>query len=540
MTSKLKSNKNSKGNIINNLLIVSGLFYKNELIEMNCCGYDIKKKQISTETSFYIQPKNILNTKELMEKSQIDKNKEPEPKYISLEIAINKLNKIIKDNYSNKNNIFGIIYVNNDLINILYEKLEVKNFISFNLYDSFNDYYHKKYETLSKILSELNLKQNNNSPPCPKELKTMARIINKMVKEGKIFYVPEIEKNQEKNPLNNTINNLPNDNNTNNNNFFIEIINADNPQTSQSETKISDPDVQCYYIRIKNFPEYINKIDIKDLLYLFEIDDNDIVLSYNIFGKKTGDVIVRLFNLEQYKEIFTSFNFYYFNDKYILELFDSNAQEFSVCSRSIQFCNQKIRNKHLNIFMKISKIPQSSTENDLKNLFNNCSIVEYGIKFNRNSSHGEAVIVFETEEECFEALQKNNGRLLKNQSIALKESNLNEFEEFASSMAFEFWLPILSELIIPDDVKKSLYLMGLPLDTNKNQILKYLSQFNINHSNLVVSDKILNNYGSVIVKFYNEDISNEAKNWIKNNKFRDKVIYVENLLSVVNKGNATL
>ena len=540
MTSKLKSNKNSKGNIINNLLIVSGLFYKNELIEMNCCGYDIKKKQISTETSFYIQPKNILNTKELMEKSQIDKNKEPEPKYISLEIEINKLNKIIKDNYSNKNNIFGIIYVNNDLINILYEKLEVKNFISFNLYDSFNDYYHKKYETLSKILSELNLKQNNNSPPCPKELKTMARIINKMVKEGKIFYVPEIEKNQEKNPLNNTINNLPNDNNTNNNNFFIEIINADNPQTSQSETKISDPDVQCYYIRIKNFPEYINKIDIKDLLYLFEIDDNDIVLSYNIFGKKTGDVIVRLFNLEQYKEIFTSFNFYYFNDKYILELFDSNAQEFSVCSRSIQFCNQKIRNKHLNIFMKISKIPQSSTENDLKNLFNNCSIVEYGIKFNRNSSHGEAVIVFETEEECFEALQKNNGRLLKNQSIALKESNLNEFEEFASSMAFEFWLPILSELIIPDDVKKSLYLMGLPLDTNKNQILKYLSQFNINHSNLVVSDKILNNYGSVIVKFYNEDISNEAKNWIKNNKFRDKVIYVENLLSVVNKGNATL
>ena len=98
-------------------------------------------------------------------------------------------------------------------------------------------------------------------------------------------------------------------------------------------------------------------------------------------------------------------------------------------------------------------------------------------------------------------------------------------------------LPILSELITPDDVKRSLYLMGLPLDTNKNQILKYLSQFNINHSNLVVSEKILNNFGSVIVKFYNEDIANEAKNWIKNNKFDDKVIYVENLLFVVNKGN---
>ena len=535
MSSKSKSNNNSQQNIINNLLIISGLFYKNELIEINCCGYNIQKKQISTETTFYIQPESITDIKELMEKSQINKNKDSDPKYISLEEAIGKLNKIIKDNYVNKNNNFGIIYVNNDLIRILYENLEIKNFISFNLFDSFNDYYHKKYETLNKILSELNLKQNNNSPPCPKELKTMARIINKMVKEGKIFYIPEKEQNQGINiPLSN---NKLKDNNIKNN-CFIEIKNNENMKVSQSEEIILDPDIQCYYIRIKNFPEYINKIDVKDLFYHFEIDYNDIVLSYNIFGKKTGDAIIRLFDLEQYKEIFTSYNFYYYNEKYILELFDSNAIEFSVCSRSIQFCNQKIRNKHLNIFMKISKIPQSSNENDLKNIFNNCSIVEYGIKFNRNSPHGEAVIVFETEEECFEALQKNNGRLLKNQSIALEESNLNEFEEFSSSMAFEYWLPILSELIIPDDVKKSLYLMGFPLDTNKNKILKYLSQFNINHSNLVVNEKILNNYGSIIVKFYSEDIANEAKNWIKNNRFEDKTIYAENLLSVVNKGNS--
>ena len=535
MSSKSKLNNNAQQNTINNLLIISGLFYKNELIEINCCGYNIQKKQISTETTFYIQPEGITDIKELMEKSQINKNKDSEPKYISLEEAIGKLNKIIKDNYANKNNNFGIIYVNNDLIRILYENLEIKNFISFNLFDSFNDYYHKKYETLNKILSELNLKQNNNSPPCPKELKTMARIINKMVKEGKIFYIPEKEQNQGINiPLSN---NKLKDNSIKNN-CFIEIKNNENMKVNQSEEIISDPDIQCYFIRIKNFPDYINKIDVKDLFYHFEIDYNDIVLSYNIFGKKTGDVIIRLFDLEQYKEIFTSYNFYYYNEKYILELFDSNAIEFSVCSRSIQFCNQKIRNKHLNIFMKISKIPQSSNENDLKNIFNNCSIVEYGIKFNRNSPHGEAVIVFETEEECFEALQKNNGRLLKNQSIALEESNLNEFEEFSSSMAFEYWLPILSELIIPDDVKKSLYLMGFPLDTNKNKILKYLSLFNINHSNLVVNDKILNNYGSIIVKFYNEDIANEAKNWIKNNRFEDKTIYAENLLSVVNKGNA--
>ena len=535
-----KATKENKANIINHLLLVSGLFYKNELIELNSCGYDIQKKQISTETAFYIQPDSIQNIKELMEKSQIDRNKDPNPPYISLEETINKLNKIIKENYTSKNHNFAVIYVNKDLVDILSDKLEVKNFSSFNLFDTFNDYYHKKYETLNKILSELNLKQNSNAPPCPKELKTMARIINKMVKEGKIFYAQEVKENSNKQNSNNKTNGKNNKTNMlDDNNLLIENKNEENREISQSETTISDPDIQCYFIRFKNFPDYINKIDIKDLLYQFELDENDIVLSYNIFGKKTGDVIIRLFNLEQYKEIFTSYNFYYFNDKYIIELFDSNSHEFSICSRSIQFCNQNIRNKHLNVFMKISKIPQSSNENDLKNLFNNCSIVEYGIKFNRNSPHGEAIIVFETEEECFEALQKNNGRLLKNQSIALKESNLNEFEEFASTMAFENWIPILSELITPDDVKRSLYLMGLPLDTTKNQVLKYLSQFNVNHSNLVVSDKIFNNFGSIIVKFYNEEMANEAKIWIRNNKFNDRTIYVENLLYVVNKGNAS-
>ena len=190
--------------------------------------------------------------------------------------------------------------------------------------------------------------------------------------------------------------------------------------------------------------------------------------------------------------------------------------------------------------MKVSKISQSTTESDLKSFFKNNSIVEDGIKFNRHSSNSEAIIIFETEEECLEAIQKNNGRLLKNQSISLSESNLDEFEEFAGTMALENWLPILSDLINTEDVRRTLYLFGFPLDVNTNQIVQFLSQFNLSHSNLIVIDKILKNYGSIIIKFYNEDIANEAKNWIKNNRFRNKNIYAENLLSVINKGNANL
>ena len=311
-------------------------------------------------------------------------------------------------------------------------------------------------------------------------------------------------------------------------------------ELDQSETNTTVSDIQCYYIRFKNFPDYINKVDIKELLYQFEIDDNDIVLSYNILGKRTGDIIIRLYNLDQYNEIFTSYNFYYFNEKYILELFESNSHEFSVCSRSFTFSNKNIRKNPENIFLKISKIPQTTSELELKNFFKNSSLAENGIRFNRHSSHGEAVVIFETEEDCFDAFQKNNGRLFKNQSLSLSESNLNEFEEFAGTMAYEHWMSILNELINTEDVKKSLYLIGFPLDITKNKILEFLAQFNLNISNLIVNDKILNNFGSVIIKFYNEEIANEAKNWIRNNKFENKNIFAENLLPVINKGNADL
>ena len=543
MSSKEEKNDNKK-NLIEHLLLIAGLFDNSNLIEMSCCCYNINKKQMSSETSFYIKPNNNSNINDLIEKSKIDKNKQPNPQYIPLEECLDNLNKLIKDNFINKNNNFGIIYVNKDLLNILKEKLEIKNIIIFNLFEVFNENYHKKCDSLNKILSELNLKQNNNLPPCPKELKTMTRIINKMIKNGKVFYIPEnLEKNLDSSHKLDS--NLKNDIiiqniNINENKENKEKNNSMDIELNQLETTNSMQDIQCYYIRFKNFPDYINKIDIKDLLYQYDIEDNDIVLSYNILGKRTGDIILRLYNTDQYKEIFSSYNFYKFNDEFIIELFESNSQEFSICFRSNKFISQNIRSKNYNIFMKVSKISQSTTESDLKSFFKNNSIVEDGIKFNRHSSNGEAIIIFETEEECLEAIQKNNGRLLKNQSISLSESNLDEFEEFAGTMALENWLPILSDLINTEDVRRTLYLFGFPLDVNTNQIVQFLSQFNLSHSNLIVIDKILKNCGSIIIKFYNEDIANEAKNWIKNNRFRNKNIYAENLLSVINKGNANL
>ena len=102
-------------------------------------------------------------------------------------------------------------------------------------------------------------------------------------------------------------------------------------------------------------------------------------------------------------------------------------------------------------------------------------------------------------------------------------------------------MKIISEKISASDVTRSLYIRGLPLDVKLSSILNYLKEFNLSKNNLICDEKILKENGSIIIKFYNEDDCNEAKDYINLNSFesigRVKKLYVENLLVVVNKGN---
>jgi hypothetical protein len=303
------------------------------------------------------------------------------------------------------------------------------------------------------------------------------------------------------------------------------------------------------YLRFKNFPDYIVKQDIIDLLDNYSIPENDIVLSYDIFGRKTGDVIIRIYHLTSYKDIITTYNFYYFNEKYIIELFETNENDFISCKKSIEFSKNNVythENKIRKIFLKLSKLPMNVKEEDIKQFFKNYTLAENGIKFNKflkgsTNNINEAVIAFQSENDCLDALNRENERILNNQMINLNESSLDEYEEFASSEAFNKWMKIISEKISASDVTRSLYIRGLPLDVKLSSILNYLKEFNLSKNNLICDEKILKENGSIIIKFYNEDDCNEAKDYINLNSFesigRVKKLYVENLLVVVNKGN---
>ena len=535
-------------NEIQSLILINGLYYKinniNELIQIEFCIYDLSKKQVSNETSIYIFPIQYFNSntekqKEILEismkESQIDFSYKNE--YKNLNETIKILNDLIENKFINKN--IGIIYQNENLLDLIKKHKENKKINFYNIFDIYQNFYNKtNKENLLSMLNSLHLKISKDDDKfiCKFELNIMVRIINKMVKDGKKFNLNDKNLNDK---------NFNENFNENLNNIQIDY---ENSEYEKIENYINENNI--FYLLFKNFPSYINKNDILNLLYLYTISENDICISYDFFGRKTGKIYIRIFNYVSFREIYTNFNFYYFNDEFIIEVFESNSREFNSCLKSEIFAeNNYFYNKNLQnkIFVKISKILSNIKENDINIFLQNYNICQNGIVFNLNkneTNNFECVVAFLNESEKEDAIQRENGRLLKSQTIFIEKSNLDEFEKFSNSYSFQNWMKIISEFISPDDVTRALFINGFPLDVKIREILEYLKSFNINDSDLIIDERILKENGSLICKFYDEDVANKAKNFILNNniekKGRIKKIYAENLLDVVNKQNSSL
>jgi hypothetical protein len=412
----------------------------------------------------------------------------------------------------------------------------------YNIFEIFQNYYKKqKKENLLSMLNSLHLKisKDDDKYICKFELNIMVRIINKMVKDGKKFNL------NDDNIYKENISNINIENNILNNNIQIDY---DNSEYENIDNYINENNK--YYLLFKNFPSYINKTDILNLLYSYTISENDICISYDFFGRKTGKIYLRIYNYVIFREIYTNFNFYYFNDEYIIEVFESNSREFNSCLKSKIFSeNNYFYNNNLQdkIFIKISKIHPNIKEDDINNFLQNYNICQNGIVFNLNKNdlnNLECIVAFLNESEKEDAIQRENGRLLKSQTIFIEKSNLDEFEKFSNSYSFSNWMKIISEFISPDDVTRALFINGFPLDIKIREILDYLKIFNINDSDLIINERILKENGSFICKFFDEEIANKAKNYILTTnvekKERTKKIYAENLLEVVNRQNSSL
>lgn len=366
------------------------------MIELDWCSYDIEKRIVNAESSYSIKPKNLKG---------IDANllSENEISLYQLESAediqqvLLKFNKFIYDNYTSKNHTIAFVTKDNSLLsgqlpdectqkNIklgsIFEKYinllsEIKKFYKIN---------DKEGVDLNDILQFLSLKQMDSSRPCLMELNTIARIVNRMIKDGyafssKGYYTHKSLKNQ-----------------------------VDFPQIS------NDIKIKNFYIRLKNLPLYFNKKDIISMFYHYPLIEEDVAISYDIFGRKTGDVVVKMYNQSDHKEALINFRFRHVNT-HLIECIESNEQDFMSCFESRVFLENPVVSGR-NIFIKIKNIPYTAKESDIKVFFKAYYIAENGIKMLKNKKGnfmGEIVMAFIYEKETEKAIKEKNREMLLNQ-----------------------------------------------------------------------------------------------------------------------------
>jgi hypothetical protein len=149
----------------------------------------------------------------------------------------------------------------------------VSEFKNFYKVDTIDD---KEEVNVKDLLAHLSLKETESSTPCITILNTMARIVNRMIKDGYVFKTSSFNTNVKR--LNNT--------------FTMNL--------AENKHKV-------YYLRFKNLPLYFNISDFKVQFYSYSLSESDIALAHDIYGRKTGDFCIKVYNEPDYTEILASF-----------------------------------------------------------------------------------------------------------------------------------------------------------------------------------------------------------------------------------------
>jgi hypothetical protein len=201
----------------------------------------------------------------------------------NLSDTLDKFTKFIKDSFISSNQSLAFVTKDNNLINEqLINECKIKGITlspifekNINLLKEFKNFY--KVENLnddvnlSELLNYLSLKQTDSTTPTLFTLNTIARIVNRMIKDGHIFKIKSEKVKHDHN-----------------------IITQDKKQ-------------KYFYLRFKNLPLFYGTKDFLSQFYVYMIYESDIVISYDIFGRKTGEFCLKLYNENDFNEILTNF-----------------------------------------------------------------------------------------------------------------------------------------------------------------------------------------------------------------------------------------
>ena len=460
------------------------------IIQICWAAYDIKKEIMIDECHYLVKPLKYSQLSEAtIEKTRIT-NEEMEAKGMPLSEVMLKFNEALYLNYICRNASFCLVTANDQvLMSILpqdAQEAKVKLPNHFSTYFDITEEFRKTYKlspssgSLADYLGFLKLKPTEAQNAGEEENKNILRLVHRIVKDGHKFQHPKVLNSSHQLITENMDPNRPSQ--VVQNKKWNTFIRGKSPEPFRNPTK-------KWYIRMRGLPFGCREAEIMEFLRGIRVYSEDIVFLYDYEGKFTGEVYVQLHNEADFREAL-SFNLSDLGSRYI-EVFETNENEMAKAKAS-QFPEKremKIEEdpawSHLlaesNGIVKMRGLPYSCTEEDIREFFKGFPIAQDGIKraVHGGRPSGECFVVFESKDSAFSALGLNMEKI-GNRFIELFVSNVRELEvylhnHFSQNGSAKQDLPN-----IPLDKRKAtLKMVGLPFNVTKDNILKFLSGFNV-------------------------------------------------------------
>jgi RNA recognition motif-containing protein/inhibitor of KinA sporulation pathway (predicted exonuclease) len=490
-------------------------FFNGRIIELDWCAFDVKKQQVVDDVQNFIKPNDgFIMTQDQIVSTGITQENLAEG--LHLAHAIKKFIDSCFYNYTSKNKSFCLVTFG-DLLLTKILPYEIRD-LNIKLPQYFLQYFDLLYEfkrfypqtnhvqTISDMLHYLQLREIPIPNLCQVETKSMIRIMNKLARDNHHFVAPRLL-NQRHEPINK-----------------VREIAASRKQTykrwsayirGRSPEPFKNPNRE-YVIRVRGLPYDSRELEIISFFKGIRIVEKNIAFLYNLDGKFTGEVFIRLMNLMDYREALS----YHLGEFYkkVIEVYESTLEDWNKAlesknpeKRETIYMNREelatLTNK--NGYVHVTGISTKVTEKDILGFFSNQKVLNKGIKRSIISGKpsDEAYIVFGDEQSGDQAC-KLSGEFLAGKMLKIVKKDKASLEDFLNRN-FISHNPFMSRENIPpiplEKRKTTLIMTGLPIDITRDEIMTIFRNCNIIESEITFISMPNGAFsGNVLIPFEDE------------------------------------
>lgn len=490
-------------------------FFNGRIVELDWCAFDVKKQQVVDDVQNFIKPiDGFILTQDQIVSTGITQDNLTEGS--TLASVLKKFIDSCFYNYASKNRSFCLVTFGDMLLTKILP-FETRD-LNIKLPQYFLQYFDILYEfrrfypqtnhvqTIGDMLQYLQLREIPIPNLCQVETKSMIRIMNKLARDNHHFVAPRLL-NQRHEPINKVREVAGSRKQTYKR--WSAYIRGRSPEPFKNPTRE-------YVIRVRGLPYESRELEIISFFKGIRIVEKNIAFLYNLDGKFTGEVFIRLMNTMDYREAL-SYHLGEFHHK-VIEVYESATEDWNKAfdsknpeKRDTVYMNREeisaLTSK--NGYVQVSGLSSKATEKDIMGFFSNQHVASKGIKRSIISGKpsDEAYIVFNEEKSADQAC-KLSGESLAGKVLKIVQKDKSSLEDFMNRN-FISHNPFMSRENIPpiplDKRKTTLIMTGLPMDITRDEILTIFRNCNIIDSEITFTTMANGAFsGNILIPFEDE------------------------------------